>query len=243
MQYVIIGNFGNHSLAAMQALIEARLQGIHFIYVETGWAAAAWPARVAACFEYAQSHNISVHYLKSVASFTKMVKDRRQFPSQKFPWCAGFLKGLAIIDCLDEMDPACEAQVVFGKRRVDSRRYANLKEFDHHDELYQGRTVWYPLWQADNHQFLQLIHKTGFAALSHQSLECHPCIHMPEAELPSLGKVSRERLAKLEERLKQTMFAEPITAYPASQATACPATGLNLQQFERGCKASWGCGE
>ncbi len=92
MQYIIVGNFGNHSLAVMQALIERGTAELHFVYVKTGWAAAAWSERVLACSEYARSQGVMVHPLRAQATFSEMVIDRKQFPSPKFQWCATFLK-------------------------------------------------------------------------------------------------------------------------------------------------------
>ncbi|MCC5014143.1 MULTISPECIES: phosphoadenosine phosphosulfate reductase family protein [unclassified Legionella] len=243
MQHIIIGNFGNHSLAAMQALIEKGLSGIHFVYVETGWAAASWAMRVAACADYARKQGIVVHVLSAQATFAEMVIDRKQFPSQKFQWCAGFLKGLAILTHLDDLDPACEAYIVSGKRRFDSRRYANLQEFEQQDDLYQGRTLWYPLWQTGDEELGALIKRTGFRFLPHQSRECSPCIHANLDELRSLDAHALQRLDKLEQQISQTMFQQPISQLAQSPAEGKANENLGLQQFDLGCGAPWGCGE
>ncbi|MFV0820454.1 phosphoadenosine phosphosulfate reductase family protein [Legionella micdadei] len=243
MQYIIIGNFGNHSLAVMQALIERGKTGIHFVYVNTGWAASSWAERVSACSDYAKSQGVEVHPLNAQATFLQMVMDRKQFPSPKFQWCASFLKGLALLDFLDEFDPACEAIVVSGKRQCDSRRYANLQEFEQEDDLYQGRTVWYPLWQTTNHEFTELIQRTGFTLLPHQSLECNPCIHVKENELSSLDPSSIERLEALEQAVGETMYSFPIRSLCKSESPSPPPGSLNLQQFDLGCGSPWGCGE
>lgn len=243
MQHIIIGNFGNHSLAVMQALIEKGLRDIHFLYVETGWAASSWPVRVAACSEYARRQGVVTHILSAQATFAQMVRDRKQFPSRKFQWCAAFLKGLAILHHLDDHDPACEALIVSGKRRQDSRRYANLQEFEQQDDWYQGRTIWYPLWQTGNEEWTALINRTGFPLLLHQSLECSPCIHTNPAELNSLDSLAVQRLDELEQHIRQTMFPQPITQLSALSTEGEGKTGFTLDAFELGCGAPWGCGE
>ncbi len=244
MQYIIVGNFGNHSLAVMQALIERGTAELHFVYAETGWAAAAWSERVLACSEYARSQGVMVHPLRAKATFSEMVIDRKQFPSPKFQWCAIFLKGLTLLNFLGEFDSAGEAWVVSGKRLCDSRHYANLQEFEQDDELYQGRTVWHPLWQTSNDEFIKLIQRAGFELLPQQSLECSPCIHAKAEELVHIDTQSIGRLATLEKAIGQTMYTLPINnTLCAVSATPEGQNGLNLQQFDGGCGASWGCGE
>lgn len=242
MQYIVIGNFGNHSLAVMQALIEKNLTNLHFIYVDTGWAASSWPERIANCMTYARSQHVKVHLIKAKSGFAEMVNDRSQFPNHKFQWCSSFLKGLTILEHLDEIDPSCEAQIVLGKRQQDSRRYSDLQEFDFDSELYQGRVIWHPLWQTTDECFFNLIKNTGFSLLPHQSLECSPCIYNDSNTLKQLDPLSIARLAKLEQSLDQTMFPEPIHFYSSSKAIA-NEKGLHLHPFDRGCGSAWGCGE
>ena len=243
MRYIIIGNFGNHSLAVMQALIVKKLAEVHFIYVETGWADNSWSERVLRCGEYARRQNVKVHLLKAKASFSEMVVDRKQFPSRKFQWCASFLKGLTILEYLDEIDPFCEAQIVLGKRQQDSRRYIDLSEFDHESELYQGRTIWHPLWQTNNQDFTQLIRSAGFSLLPHPSLECSPCIHSNLNTLKNLDSFSAKRLEQVEQAIGQSMFHEPINYLCTKKEKPQLNEGLTLNQFDFGCGSAWGCGE
>lgn len=236
MSYYIIGNFGNHSLAAMQFLIETKGSSIHFVYVNTGWAAASWLSRVEAGVAYAERKGVIVHQLHSEQDFEKLVLDRRQFPSPKFQWCASFLKALPVLAFLDDEDPASEALIVSGKRRIDSRRYTDLDEFEMNSELYQGRTLWNPLYAFDEAEFNALIQRAGFELLAHPSLECSPCIHANRDDLSLLDINAVKRLHNLETQIGQTMFSENMAI--TEQKTA----GL-LNQFDRGCGAPWGCGE
>lgn len=243
--HIIIGNFGNHSLAVMQALLEKDLSNIHFCYVETGWAAACWAERVAVCSEYAQQQGVIVHPLKPPLTFSEIVRDRKQFPSPKFQWCTSFLKGLAILNYLDCQDPSCEAVIVSGKRQLDSRRYANLQEFDDVDNYYQGRKLWYPLWQTSDTEFLALIERTGFPFLGQQSLECSPCIHSKVEELSRIDKQALARLQALEAQLGQTMYQYPINNFSTLSRvnSQLDEKKMGLEYFDRGCGAPWGCGE
>uniref|UniRef100_UPI000374A920 hypothetical protein n=1 Tax=Legionella tunisiensis TaxID=1034944 RepID=UPI000374A920 len=191
----------------------------------------------------ARKQGVIVHALSAQATFAEMVIDRKQFPSRKFQWCASFLKGLAILTHLDELDPACEAYIVSGKRQLDSRRYANLQEFEQQDDLYQGRTLWHPLWQTGNEAFTALIKRAGFSLLPHQSLECSPCIHANLGELKRLDAQALQRLDKLEQQINQTMFQQPINQLAKCSVKGRIKENLGLQQFDLGCGAPWGCGE
>lgn len=235
MQYLILGNFGNHSLAVLRALIEQGLANLHFVYVETGWSSAMWPGRVQEGSQYANSHGVTVHRLKPKANFSELVLQRKQFPCPKFQWCASFLKGLTISDYLEIFDPECEAVIVSGKRRYDSGRYSDLQEYEYDNPLYQGRTVWNPLWKTTNEVWKLLILQTGFEVLPHPSLECNPCIHNKLSDLVSLDASAVTRLEDLEKNLQQTMFGQPISQLRSNELSKEKSTGNNLTQFDRGC--------
>ncbi len=244
MQTIIIGNFGNHSLAVMQALIEREQSELHFMHVDTGWASASWLEHVTNCIDYARSQGVVVHSLKSQVGFVGMVRDRQQFPSPKFQWCASFLKALPILSQLDDLDPSCEAMIVSGKRRADSRRYIDLEEFETDEEVYQGRTLWYPLWQASNNELVNLIKRAGFQPLRQQSQECGACIHLKPEHLGRLDPEVVKRVEDLETDIGQFMFLKPmveiIEAFDGSPIVSADS-GLNL--YDLGCGAPWGCGE
>lgn len=235
--YIILGNFGNHSLAAMQFLLEKQLHPIYFVSIETGWAAPSWSEHVTPRVNYAHHQGVQVHQLSSLQTFSEMVLDRKQFPSQKFQWCASFLKGITILNFLDEYDPSGEAIIVSGKRQADSRRYSDLKEYDLEHEIYQGRTLWHPLAKASDKEFLSLITRTGFQPLSHPSLECNPCIHMNTTQLKQVEDLSLKRLSTLENQVGCTMF--PTKSLPS----VGPKEPLFLSQFDLGCGSIWNCGE
>lgn len=243
MNHYIVGNFGNHSLAVMQYLLDADCSNLHFVYIDTGWAASSWSKRVEAGVAYAMKNGVHVHPLQAEHGFEQLVLERQQFPSPKFQWCASFLKALPILAFLDDVDPASEGVIVTGKRRIDSRRYALLQEFELNSELYQGRTLWNPLWAFDEPEFESLIHKTGFELLGHPSQECAPCIHARNA-LSSLEPDAVSRLESLEKQINQTMFSEPISRLVSTQNEDLAGNrSALLNQFDLGCGAPWGCGE
>ena len=236
--YYIIGNFGNHSIALAQWAIENITDELKFIAVDTGWAAREWSRRVDTCKRYLEKNHIEVCMLNAKATFADMVRQRGQFPSQKFQWCAGFLKGLAINDFLDEHDPLCQAYLVFGKRKSDSRVNALLSEYQTNSEHYNDRTLWYPLLDCDDNQFHHLIKRSGMAVLAHRSLECQPCIHSSANEIHNLNKHDLIRLNQLEEQVKSKMFPDSLTKINSMSKKIS-----NIAQFDMGCGSPWGCGE
>lgn len=240
MHYILIANYGNHSLAALQHLIDQAIKPLHVIYVDTGWSSPGWAKRVETCEAYAQKHQLHVHHIKAIADFRQMVMDRKQFPSSKFQWCAGFLKGLALLDKIDAIDPFCEAIIVSGKRRLDSKRFSQLNEYIEDDEYYNGRRIWHPLWQCNDHDFQTLIEKTGFEFLNHPSRECSPCIHASISDLQQLEQPSISRLNDLEQQLGLSMFEHPVCSYQQENPSTAPQA---LKQFDLGCGSPWCCGE
>jgi 3'-phosphoadenosine 5'-phosphosulfate sulfotransferase (PAPS reductase)/FAD synthetase len=236
-KHYIIGNFGNHSMAVAQWAIEQGINDLTFLAIDTGWAASAWLKRVDSCRSYLENSGISTSLRKSVASFEQMVRQRGEFPCQKFQWCAGFLKGLAINDYLDEVDFDCEAVLLLGKRKTDSRVSALLSEYTMNSEHYNERTLWYPLINSSEGDFRQLIARSGLPFLNHRALECHPCIHSTRDELHSLASFEKNRLSQLEKELGNCMF--PVTFIDEELKTK----GSTIERFDMGCGSPWGCGE
>lgn len=93
----------------------------------------------------------------------------------------------------------------------------------------------------DNHEFCQLIQRTGVELVPQQSLECSPCIHTQAYQLANLDEQSIVRLEALEQVIGQSMYTKPIRQTVLSQPENL--SSLDLQQFDRGCGAAWGCGE
>lgn len=227
---IIFGNFGDNTLALMQWALDQKLTGLSVISVDTGWAAEGWLLRVEKAQTWARANGFHVERLTSSLDFASMVRDRGQFPSQKFQWCAGFLKGLPLISYLDQVDPLCQAEILLGSRRADSRLRHDLPEIIEDSEHYGGRTVHYPLCKMSNHDRDALVKKTGFELLKGRSLECQPCIHSSHSAREKMAEADQARLQKLE-----TDIAVEILL---------PETGsAGIEQFDLGCGAPYACGE
>ncbi len=237
---VIAGNFANPTIALIQWAVEHKLRDVVIVAIDTGWAAPAWQTRVDNALAYARECGLQTKQLQAQGSFAGMVRDRKSFPSTKFQWCAGFLKGLPLLAWLDEVDPSCEATILLPKRRATAMLGTNLPEYLDESEHHGDRRVWHPLYDCDDATFKALIERAGFDYLGHRSLECEPCIHSVADDFQRMDPAAIERLAQLENEVGQTMFAEPINARVKRHQEA-PKTGISKRNM--GCGDPYACGE
>lgn len=232
MKHIILGNFGNHSIAVLQWAIEQQLSDLHFVSVNTGWAADGWQQRVQQGQVYAKQHHVNVIELPAKQDFSQLVEDRGQFPTAKFQWCAGLLKGVVVNEWLDSIDPNCQAKLLSGKHRSATRAYANLPHTDYDNPFYNGRTIWHPLFEHSQAKIEQLIVAAGFAVLPHRSLECQPCIHDCQQDVATMQQTDQQRLTALQQRVGQVMVFNQHR-----NNKNC------LQAFANTCGSPWNCGE
>lgn len=247
--YVIFGNYGNETIALMQWCFEQQLAPIKVVNIETGWAAQGWGQHVAKAQQYAQQCGFTVVSLPAKGSFAKLMQDQKSFPTTKFQWCAGFLKGLAFLDWLDKVDPAAEATILIAQRRALSRAQAKLPEFVAESGHYGERRVWYPLFDTSNETRNELLIRAAFPLLPHRSLECDPCVNNSPSDFIRLENSDVEKTVILEHKLAKFMFA------PESYGDSCGIAQVvawckkndtvrtnNVDQFDMGCGAPFGCG-
>jgi hypothetical protein len=235
---IIFGNYGNNTIALIQWAHEQNIQHVHVLNVTTGWAAIRWQLQVEQGKQLATSYGFTVVTLTPKYNFPELVRDRGGFPSQKFQWCAGFLKGLPFIEWADLNDPLGEAIILLGSRRADSQLRKSLPDFIEHSEHYGYRTVHYPLVDFTDEARNTLILRAGFKILNHRSLECDPCIHADINSLSNMEHQSLERLSNLENEMNQNMFAQPITHFQKRNQES-----ENLCILDMGCGSHFACGE
>lgn len=245
---LIFGNYGNQTIAAVQWALEAQLTDVYVISVDTGWAASEWQVQVNAAEAFAKQCGFQVVRLHSKPKFDALMQDRREFPSTKFQWCAGFLKGLALLDWLDEYDKKGLATIILGKRRADSRANFDLAEYIEESEHYGDRKVWYPLYKTDDVEFERLITASGLELLSHRSLECDPCVNSYGADLARVSEDTMSRTHKLEQSVGKTMFEIPIEtmvkqARANLKAEPAKSRKYSAEMFDMGCGSPFACGE
>lgn len=245
--HILISNYGNESCALLQWAIKVKLQHVVVISVDTGWAADGWLDRVAAGEAFARQAGFGVVRLQSKLSFNELIQDRQSFPNKKFQWCAGFLKGLPILEWLDEQDPACEATLLLATRRATSRANFNLPEFIEESDYYNGRRVWHPLFDQQSIDDL-LIDCSLERLTNNRSLECQPCIHSNANEIRQMAAKDVEKTDQLERIAGQPMF--PAEAFEQQQGIVSIVDCLKQKQCaaesgnypDMGCGSPWGCG-
>lgn len=252
MTYIINGNFGDATIALLQFAHNHGLTPVTLCYVNTGWAAAHWQNRITAGTHIASQYGIAVVELTSPQSFSDLVRARASFPSIKFQWCPALLKGLPILEWLDQIDPSGTATIISGRRKQASRANQQLPIYQTENIHYGERRTWYPLCDMTDTEFHALIAATGLAPLGHRALECDPCIHSTYRDLACLQPESIAKTAALEQEINTLMFQSLQVGQQNDIAAVSQWARLHLltlqnenpnEQFDMGCGASFACGE
>lgn len=249
-KHILVGNFGNQSIALLQWAIVSGLSNSYFVSIDTDWAGKGWDRRVAKGQGYARAHQVKPIQLTPPIYFTDLVRQRGEFPSQQFKWCASLLKGSTLNDWLDEIDPNCQAVILLAKQKATSSRYNDLTEFIEESEYYGGRKVWYPLIEHTLAQRNALIAQTPFELISTRSLECEPCIYTAAEELGEVHPDDMNKLHTLEQQIGQSMCASNCSARSLEtnsvkdKMISPQSKEINfLKAIAMGCGSPWGCGE
>ncbi len=227
----IIANYGLPSIALIQWAIEQPLDSWWVLSVDTGWQSQRWQTHLDKVFAYLSMNKVQFRHLKSQKTFQECVLDRQSFPSVKFQWCAPFLKGLTLNCELDELDPACQAEILLPKMRLLSRANKQLSS-GLENENYLDRTVQYPLLDLSLDARDALIERTGLSGLFYNSEECLPCIHSSPKEVAGMSERDKSKLKELEQTLAKPMLFNDRVEGDAG-----------IERYDMGCGNIWGCGE
>ncbi len=244
---IILGNMGNETIALMRWVYETKLTNVTVVYIDTGWAASHWHERIAIGQHLAADYNFSWQTIASTPNFSELVQQRGEFPSTKFQWCAGFLKGLPLLEWLDKHDVCAQAEIYLGLYREKSRAYTNLPERVIDSEHFGGRDVCYPLYNNSTDDIKQLLNRAKVHYLPHRSLECEPCVNNCQSDFSRMNKRDIERAQQLEQQLEKPMFTtvktggnsiKDIVQWVQNQ----PINGDRQTSFDMGCGSIFGCG-
>lgn len=236
--YIILCNYGDDSIALLQWMYEQYMMfeteilpklihNIRVVSIETGFASssAPWIQRCAEGKQFAEQCGFKTVQLTSKISFEEAVMGRTAFPSPKFQWCATLLKGLPLLDWLDEIDPSCRAVILIAKRRStltlpESYNISNdnllentlstnstFSEWIDKAEHFNDRSVWHPIIEMGDEEKDALLHRAGFSPLGHRSLECDPCVNSGCRTLCKLSEKDIQKVKNLEESLESPMFS------------------------------------
>lgn len=245
---VISSSYGNDSTAMIQWAHERQLQDVHVLFIDTGWSAPGWMARVEAMEQWVKSLGFNAVRLTPAVQFIELMKAKKGFPSQRYQWCSVHLKGVPFLDWIDQADLDCKATVLIGKRRAESPERADTTEFIESSEYHGGRLVWHPLFKHTDADRNALLQRAGFEPLPHRSRECSPCINSNRADLRLLDETDISKVEQLEIDVGKTMFrparhngAEGVRKVIA-WASASPGTYNEAQEdLFNGCSSGY-CG-
>lgn len=246
MTLVIRSNYGDDSISLIEVIRQKisrqeLANEVYVVYIETGWAAEGWIKRVEQGEAFAKSCGFTALRLKPKAAFPELIKERNSFPTKKFQWCTGFLKGLPLLEWLDERDPAGEWLIALPKRQALYRKTLepHLETCAYHGE----RAVWHPILSISNEQRDEILAQVGFLPLNHRSLECHPCVNSRYEELTSLSEEDKAKSVTLERTLHKPLF--PQWGYVDQlKDLSCPHStpASFMDAFSMGCGDPFGCG-
>jgi hypothetical protein len=245
----VFGNYGDGTIALIQWAHENALDNVHVCSIDTGSASSSdsWQQQLEKGQALALDYGFTVKTLSAAMTWSELVLKRKTFPSAQFQWCAGWLKGLAFLEYLDECDPSCEATIVLPKHATSARGDVLLQEWENHSPHFGDRRVWQPLYNLADNDFYDLIRRAGFSPLYHRSLECAPCIHSTPATLSRLTLSDQNKVAVLEQSLQQPLFA--ASAFGGAQGIAAVVEWAQNQpldeqsEYPLGCGTPFACGE
>jgi len=209
VKFFISSSYGNDSCALIQWAHESGLDLVGDVYVtfiDTGWSAANWPARVASMEKWVASLGFNPVQLKGTEPFADLMERKKGFPNQQYQWCSGNLKGIPFLHWADQNDPDGEAWVLIGKRREESKDRENTPEFVEESEYHGNRKVWHAIYDKSDEGRDELLHRAGIKPLPHRSQECAPCVNANRADFLLLTEDEIQRVEDLESEVGQTMF-------------------------------------
>jgi len=201
---IIIANYSVHSLALICWAKQNLQDDFCVLSVDTGFASYDWNEYLSKVFVWLEAEGVEYHHLKADNSFAELVNARKQFPSQQFSWCAGFLKGITLLNKIDELDADCEATILLSHRKDLSKASSLLKNLDE-EEKYDYRALEYPLLNKSFGEIEVLVEGLPFESVL-RSRECQPCIHFTKKEFESIAIQDKKKIIQLEQQSQALMF-------------------------------------
>ena len=202
---IISSSYGNDSIALIQWAKNNDLADVHVTFCDTGWAAPDWMELVEEAEEWVSELGFQHHRIESIG-MEELVRIKKGFPSNQYQFCTAMLKGIPFLTWCDEVDPDCEATVLVGKRRAESKARAQTPEFIEDSEHHGFRKLWHPLYKHTDEERNALLDQAGFDVLPHRSQECSPCVNANRADFKLMTTSQIERVNNLEVEMGRSMF-------------------------------------
>lgn len=241
---VVRGNYSQETLVLLAYLSQQPSFDLYVnryvVYIDTGWSGEGWAYHVERGEQFAQALGYQPIHLHSQASFEDLIRDRGDFPSQKFQWCAGLLKGVPFINWLDERDPAGEWVIALPKRQALAR--TPIPERIEACPYHGDRTVIHPIHGLSNETCQQWLSRFHLLDALTRSLECEPCVNLRAHEIAELKNSDIEKTNELENSIKKNLFLCDIKTQVKKARESTREIGLSRDSFNRGCGDPFGCG-
>ena len=241
--HIIISSYSKNSLALIQWAAEKRLQQVTVCHVETGWSAEGWPEFVSRAEAFVRDKGFDAQRLVSRVTFADLMDIKRGFPSREHQWCSLHLKGITLLQWLDEKDPECQATLLMGNRNPEQLTEKPVPEYVESSEYLGGRRLWYPLFELGDQERDALLSRTGLNPPAGGG--CAPCINASTAELSRLSEMEIHRTEELEEDLGVPMFGALYGKSADIRSIVRRAkqhADDEARPFRFGCSAEFGCG-
>lgn len=213
MNYCIISNFGDDSIALIQKAYELKLKNTLILSVNTHWHAEDWNLRIKNTKCWIKKIGFDYHRIEPEYHFKELVIARKYFPSKKFHWCTTFLKAIPILNWLEENDPHLQYTILLSNRRSMSRGYNNLPKKIENAIEYDGRTIEFLLYNINLKERNNLIDKTPLKIINHRSLECQPCIFFNKTDAKNIHTNDIKKINYLEHKIQKNMFKYKFKKY------------------------------
>lgn len=154
ISHIIKSSAGNDSIALVAwKAAECRRTGqdpssVLVVHNDTGWASGSWPARVKAVTTWCESLGFQTRETRADGMAPLILGRGRGMPPQNGrAFCSIELKILPSQEILDEVDPECEAVILIGKRRNESRARATTPSWI--EGTVDGETIFPDTWQQE----------------------------------------------------------------------------------------------
>ncbi|MFT6834227.1 MAG: hypothetical protein ACJA0H_000254 [Francisellaceae bacterium] len=242
--HLIISDLGDDGIALIQWAFNQQLDNIQVLYVDTNWQSNYWKKRITQVENWCVKLDLKFNIIQPQADFRRQVIEHNQFPSIKFQWCAGLIKGIAMIDWLEIHDDTEEAIILLPNRKDMSLSQTIIEEKIEENEYYNERQTWYPLINYTEKQRNDLINLTPFDKIEKPAESCSPCIYNISRQLRTLSVKDIEKTHSLEQKISKPMFNADIKNLIVEEKKSSENNQEEnyYDAYATGCGWNYGCG-
>jgi 3'-phosphoadenosine 5'-phosphosulfate sulfotransferase (PAPS reductase)/FAD synthetase len=190
---------GKDSTATILALREAEIEGVRYVFADTGWEA---PETYAHLDTLEETIGITIDRIGRPGGMVGSCRSRAGFPARMQRWCTKELKlrPLRKYHRRIERDTGRDTVAVVGVRAGESEKRARMLPWED-DETWRG-WMWRPLLPWAVEDVLAIHHRHGVPVnplyqRGHDRVGCYPCIFASKADLKLLADHAPERIDQI----------------------------------------------